>query len=290
MNNSAVTPRYPPLSDLLTEVATARTFGGVATHLLRVTEDAPFATHDLAAVISADQTLTSRLLRLAHSSFFELPRRITTVREAVVQLGFREVRSAMLASCVIEALPGAGRIPLRQFWHFSVVVAIIAESFGGLLHQRSDDAFAAGVLHNVGRLALDQCHPDMLALAIRTAVEARTSVSAAERELFGYSDADLGAGLVGRWNFPADVVDAVAHHELSLDALPDAGSLTATVARARLVARSSGMSDGVEAASVRALPVERDGGALSSHALALAGGIESVRQRAAAFLDHALNA
>ena len=74
-----------------------------------------------------DPALTAKLLHLANSAYYGFARRISTVRDAVVLLGFRAVRSAALASSIIDALPGSTLVEPTQLWRFSVTVGMVAE-------------------------------------------------------------------------------------------------------------------------------------------------------------------
>ncbi|MSQ35864.1 MAG: HDOD domain-containing protein [Dehalococcoidia bacterium] len=153
---------YPTLDELVNQIGELRPIGAVATRILQLTESERFSAHELATVISSDQALTAKMLRLSNSAYYGFPRRITTVRDAVVLLGFRAVRSATLASCVIDAVPGSTHINYKTFWHFSVTVAMLAELLGRAHRAHQDEAFTAGIVHNIGRLALDQQAPQAL--------------------------------------------------------------------------------------------------------------------------------
>ena len=88
----------------------------VAVRVLEIAEGTQFSAHELAQVVAAAQALTTKLLRLSNSAYYGFPRRISTVRNAVVLLGFRAVRSATLASCVIDTLPGGRLIDPITAW------------------------------------------------------------------------------------------------------------------------------------------------------------------------------
>jgi HD-like signal output (HDOD) protein len=231
-------------------------------------------------VISSDQALSAKLLRLANSAYYGFPRRITTIRDAVVLLGFRAVRSATLATCLVEALPGSNIIDYQQFWHFSLTVGTTAEILARAEGVRQDEAFTAGVLHNVGRLALDQYVPDGFAVAVRQARDQGTRLVDTEREVLGFTDPELGGALALHWNFPPDLADAVLHHALDPYALPSPGTLTGCVVRARVFV----ISDGLERDEPFEQPAEWSVPPLSV-ALNRGGGMEGLLERVEAFMD-----
>lgn len=275
------------LDEFVAEVAELRPLPAAAVRVLRIAEGQRFSAHELAQAIGADQVLTAKLLRLANSAYYGFARQITTVRDAVVLLGFRAVRSAALASSVIDALPGSVNLDYEQMWRHSVTVGMLAEVLARAYGRHQDEAFTAGILHNIGRLALDQQRPAVLQAARALSVERGISIWEAERALLGFTDVELGAGLALHWNFPQELVDAVALQELDVEALPDPDSLPAFVVRARLFARARGIADGLE----RPRPARPSGEWLMqpiAGSLDRAGGMNGIEERVRAFVDAAI--
>jgi HD-like signal output (HDOD) protein len=278
-------PEQPTLDSVVREIAELRPLPGVASAALHITDSDRFSAHELAKVISADQALTAKVLRLSNSAYYGFPRRIGTVRDAIVLIGFRAVRSAVLASSVMEVHRDPQSIDYRTFWRFSVTVGVLAELVAQSERGPFEEAFTAGVLHNIGRLALDQHMPDQFIECRRRAERDQMSMHEAERKVLGYTDAELGAALARHWSFPEELVDAVAHHPLNVYAVPDEeGSLTAYVVRARRFALAYGLSDSVEVPHVRMAPTEWSAPPLGD-VLARAGGMDGVLHRVGIFLD-----
>ena len=138
--------RHPTLDEVVNEVADLRPLGAVATRILEITEDDRFSAHELAQVIATDQALSAKMLRLSNSAYYGFPRTISTVRDAVVLLGFRAVRSATLASCVVDAMEGSANLNYHDFWHFSVTVGMLAEVLGRATDSHQNEAFTGGVM------------------------------------------------------------------------------------------------------------------------------------------------
>lgn len=273
----------PDIDKLVGEIAELQPLPVVATRVLRITDGEQFSAHELSQAIAADQALTAKVLRLSNSAYYGFPRRITTARDAVVLLGFRAVRTATLASCVIETVPG-GRVmdPMRA-WRYSMTVGLLAEVLARASRLHQDEAFTAGILHNIGRLALDQHRPLQLAKAKRIAEDRGVAAAQAEQEVFGFTSAELGGALALHWNFPPELAEVVAHHQLNLDALPNPESLAAYVIRARMFARSAGITDGFEAPLTRMGPSIWDDVAVQKQ-MAREGGMAGILERVDAFL------
>lgn len=272
---------------LVQEIAELRPLPSVALRVLKIAESEHFSAHELAQAIGTDAALTAKMLRLANSAYYGFPRRISTVRDAVVLLGFRAVRSATLATCVMETMPRGTDIDDRQFWHFSITVAMLAEVLARSARAHTEEAYTAGVLHNIGRLALDHHRPDALRRAVTLAEREEITLSEAETALLGYTDAQLGGALALHWNFPIELAVAVAEHDRPVAEFSNQTNLAALVVRARQFARDRGLTDGVEAEAVR----EPDRGWLIAPVapiLAHAGGIDGVIARASAFVEQTM--
>lgn len=281
-------PAHTDLELLAKEIGELRPLGAAAQQVLRITATDRFSAYEIANVIASDQALTSKMLRLANSAYYGFARRITTMRDAVVLLGFREVRAATLASCVIDAMPPSNHIAYERFWQYSLSIGMLAEVLARAERQQPDEAFTAGVVHNIGRLALDQHRPAMFGEALAYAGQHSVSLEEAERAVLGFTDAELGAALGRQWDFPAPLVAAIEHHDWKPEQLTEPQSLTGFIVRARAFARSHGSSDGVEPPAGRTDPPAEWLLPPLAPSLARVGGIEGLRERASSFLTNAV--
>lgn len=274
---------------LLHEVKELQPLPAIALRLIAMAEDGRFSAQDLAGTIRTDQALTLKILRLANSPAFGLPRRITSLREAIVLLGFREVRSLALGACVVDAtvrdrIAGA-MLDYEVFWVNSLVVAYFAQSLAEADGVDRDEAFTAGVVHNVGRLAMAQHRPDWLRETVLLARTESMTVHDAQVARLGFTDAELGAAIARAWSFPPRLVDAVAHHAWPLSRLGGAADLDTVVAKARRFARSQSVSDGVDTLPAQPLAPDSEWQLPRvSDSLRSLGGVPGVLERARAFL------
>jgi putative nucleotidyltransferase with HDIG domain len=182
--------------------------------LLRLVRRDDIDTTSLAAKISYDPGLTAKTLRLANSSFYGVPRHVTSVSDATVVLGLRTVRTLVTAA----ALAGSFKAPACQgfdfpgFWQHALSAAVSAKLVAATIGFDGETAFTAALLHDVGQLVLATSFPAQFAqvLAQRSAseIEARD----AERARLGIDHATLGALLAERWHFPREIVEAISHH------------------------------------------------------------------------------
>ena len=181
--------------------------------VLKVTRDEKASARDLAAVLQKDPALTARILRIVNSAYYGLGREIGTVSQAVVTLGTRAVTSLALSASVYK-LTADWRTttdPVR-FWRHSLEVAIasrmVAEASG---YSASEEAFVAGLLHDIGILVLEDSFPDKFK-EIKTRLSRGEGLSEIEDELWGTNHARVGKFLLEQWHIPSKLCDAVGHH------------------------------------------------------------------------------
>ncbi len=276
---------YPTLDELVAEVTDLRPMPATGTRVLELTDGDQFSAQDLSQTLAADQAITAKLLRLANSAYYSYPRRISTVRDAVVLLGFRTVRSATLASCVIETMAGAHELDLDEFWRFSIIVGAFAEILARETDSyQPDEAFTAGVLHNVGLLALDQHRPDLLRETLERSRNLGVPLHDVQLALLDFTDAQLGGALALSWNFPESLVASAEGYSLGDPELPGTPDLTANVASARAFALSLGISEGLDTVGPTPRPVAWEHAGVAG-ALRRSGGVDGVVERANAFVS-----
>lgn len=162
-------------------------------------------------LISTDPALTTLLLQLANSSFFNLSGKISSVSEALALLDLAYVKTmAQTAASVTspKAVPG---IHLQRFWEYSLNVAKVSRSLAGLVRQNQQAAFTCGLIHAIGELAMHLAMPEEMALLDKDTPPLDMRRAKAERRELGYCYATVGAGFARMWHFPQPMVDALEH-------------------------------------------------------------------------------
>jgi len=168
---------------------------------------------ELIAVVERDQALTGKLLRLANSAFFGQSRRVATIPRAVVLLGFSTVRNLALSVKVWETLgAGVSRSRLEELWRHAVAVALATKALATRLRAGDpEEAFTAGLLHDVGRLLLAMRFRDDYWRAVGGAGEVE-AVDRLETESLGIDHTEVGSWVLEAWNLPPTIVELVAQH------------------------------------------------------------------------------
>lgn len=202
----------------------------------------------IATQLELDPVLSSRVLRLANSSFFGGRRSMASIGDAVSVIGYKSLETLVVASGAQAAFTQVPGVNLRQFWLLAVATASSARQVARRLRADADTAYSAGLLQGVGHLILCQCHPQQ-AEAEFSSMRSLWGMALAEREqqVWGVNHAQISAIWVDKLGMPAAVGEAIAH---SLD--PLAGShhtLGRVVQMASHVASAIGTGDSAEQAA-----------------------------------------
>jgi len=203
----------------LEQILVLPTISAVHTQLDQLLQSETTSAEDVARVAALDQSITANVLRLANSALFGFQRQILSVKDAVALLGFKAVQVAVAAVSTFEAL---GRMEERNFdrtafWEHAVGCGTIARVIATRLDADQDHAFGAGILHDIGKVALDSHFHDYFAAALKAAAEGRTPILEAEQKLLPVTHEDVGRYLAQRWNLPEPLVEAIgSHHSLTV--------------------------------------------------------------------------
>lgn len=184
--------------------------------IIRLTEDPDSTVKDLEKEILKDQSLTSQVLKLANSTHYGYSRRISTISEATVLLGFQTIKSIALTTSVnthlLKELPGYG-LKKDMLWQQSLACAIISR----LISKKTkichpEQAYIAGLLRDIGKVILN-CYvtSEFYKIIDKVNDEGSTFIEA-EEELLGYNHAQVGANIARKWSFPANLVEAIEYH------------------------------------------------------------------------------
>jgi len=181
--------------------------------LVQVLDDENACSADVAAVIASDIAVTAKILQLANSSFFGCGRAVGTVAQAIPLLGLETLKSLTLSTALFtgDGLPARVRVFAEDLHEHSALIAELASHLAEPADRR--DAFAAGMMHDVGRLVLASTMPEEMDGA--TAMMRRPSPDA--QVVPATRHARIGGYLLGLWGLPPSVIDAVARHHDELE-------------------------------------------------------------------------
>ncbi|WP_319543501.1 HDOD domain-containing protein [uncultured Pseudodesulfovibrio sp.] len=202
---------------LLAAVEKMPAFPQSVNQVLKLTADINCSQRDLVEVVKRDPVFTLKILRLVNSAYFGLSREITSINQASVYLGLNTLKNVSLGLAAVGAIPkSAGkRMDMGGFWLHSLAVATATRMLGLKLGVSRDDAadyFAAGLLHDVGKVVFALYMPEEFEEATKRSAEPGVSFYQCERDVIGATHADIGAMLAQKWNLPVELHDAIARH------------------------------------------------------------------------------
>lgn len=200
---------------------------------------------DVASKIDRDPAVSSKLLRVANSSFYGLPRLVTTTEGSILVLGLKQVQNIVLGVSVVNAFPPAQGKPTfdrDKFWQHCAGVGLlsrmIAEQMG---LPTNGEEFSGGVLHDIGKIVIDQYFHEELVAAMELASKKQIPMLEAERETLGVTHAEIGGWLMHQWKLPPSLSQiAFFHHEPQ--AAANHKGLVALVSLADEVAKTCGLA------------------------------------------------
>lgn len=225
--------------DILAKVGDLPTLPAVAARINAEIENEALTAHLLGVIISEDVSLTARVLRLANSAFYGMPRQIASIERAVMVLGFETVKNLAMSISIFSFFKkGIGpRIDVIGLWNHSLGVAVSARILLSRIHPKlAEEAFLLGILHDIGKIILlNQCKDDMEQVCIHIGQDG-LSEEEAEMKVFGFTHQKIGALTIKEWKFPEVFVTGVQLHHFLPPMMKDGDEATAGLIRAVCVA------------------------------------------------------
>jgi putative nucleotidyltransferase with HDIG domain len=194
----------------------------------------------VADIIEMDQAMSSKVLRIVNCAFYGFRSKISSIPHAVMILGFNTVKNAIVSVSILDVFAIKEKFQgfdVKNFWGHSIAVAVISK----YLAEKSrvappEDAFIAGLLHDMGKLIMLQNFKDDFGLVWQKQHNDGLSFYDAERATLPVDHAQIGAYLAKKWQFPDSLINAIAYHHESKITAPDAG-LSVCVILANLFAK-----------------------------------------------------
>jgi putative nucleotidyltransferase with HDIG domain len=192
------------------------TLPAIAMQVNRMLQDYDSPLERLVALLEKDQSLVLRILRLVNSSFFGFQSKVNSVRHAVALLGYNTIRNAVVTVAVIDTLALKKNLKgfeITTFWEHATQVALTSRFLA--VHTRLvalEDAFTAGLLHDIGKVVLANYFPDELVRILEVQQTTGLTFLQAEQQLDSCPHALIGGLLVERWMLPEPLVAAIRHH------------------------------------------------------------------------------
>jgi signal transduction histidine kinase/HD-like signal output (HDOD) protein len=196
---------------------------------------------ELAALVAKDAGMTGKILSVAHSSAYHRGARQPNLEQAMVALGTDMIKTLVISDSVFQtfnSFPNSGATDLRAFWKQSLLAAVLARDLARHInYSQPEEAYLAGLLHNVGRLALLATAPKEYGFNFSARDD--EDLCAVEQRTLQITHAEAGAWLIERWQLDSFLADAVLYHHEPGERLEGAHPLIRVVRAAHLLAAHS---------------------------------------------------
>ncbi len=188
----------------------------VASKVLELSSDPNTSAQQLQQIIADDQAMTARILKIANSAMYSCSRKVKTLTEAIVMLGFNSIRSLVVTSAarnLYNTQKSTTGLKERLLWEHSIGVAFACRL---LVQERiprlAEEAFLAGLMHDIGKLVLNLRVPEEFDEIVQQVYNDNRAFNQTEMEILGFDHAEVGARLVNKWNLSPVLEDTILNH------------------------------------------------------------------------------
>ncbi len=212
---------------IISQLDSLPTLPTVAARLLQLTASSETSAKQIVQIIQTDQSTTAKILSLVRRASLGLGGAAVTVEKAVVLMGFDTVRNAVLSMKVFETFGPKGPAESSafnrlEFWKHSLAVACAAHLLAEKCSEPIDpeEVFVCGLLHDLGKVALDTCLPKSFERVVQLTDKSRACIADVERQVLGIDHTVIGRRLGERWSLPESVIHCMWLHHQGPEALP----------------------------------------------------------------------
>jgi HD-like signal output (HDOD) protein len=210
--------RRDPVMDALALIGDLPTLPVVALEVAALLDDSSSTPKQITEVMKTDQALTSKVLKLVNSAHYSIPGGVSSVERAIAFLGYNTIFQLLIGVSVLEfsRLGGSSGIDIRDFWKHSLGVAVASETIGKRIsYNKTEELFAAGLLHDLGKLALAKVAKKKFSQAVDLAKKDGIILLNAEREIGLPTHDEVGSALAQQWRFPPGLHAVISSHHRS---------------------------------------------------------------------------
>ncbi|MBI5895210.1 MAG: HDOD domain-containing protein [Desulfobacterales bacterium] len=187
----------------------------VVSRVMEITANPESGVQELMEAISIDPVLTAKVLKIANSAFYSRSGQIATLRQALVVIGFNEVRNLVLSSAVFNNFAKLSRAPgfdAHLFWRHSFVTGLACRMMARPMGLPGGESFVAGLIHDIGKLVMVMALPLEFTKMMKMTGNFGLEHVVAEKHLLGLTHEEVGLRLLKRWAFPQHLQSAVGYH------------------------------------------------------------------------------
>ncbi len=221
------------INDAVAQISHIATLPEITLKIIELVENPRSTAQDLNKLISNDPALCARILKVVNSAFYGLPGQIGSINRAIVLLGLNAVKNIVIAASLAKLFRGGRVSPhfsAKDLWTHSIAVGVMSKLIVGRLHNAlPDEAFLAGLIHDMGILVELQAFRDPLVEIAERATKENVRYIELETQIIGVDHQALGAGLTTKWKFPRSFQYVTGHHHNPMALAPEVRFLTCVV-------------------------------------------------------------
>ncbi len=187
----------------------------VALEVVEMVDNPKTSASKLGKVISTDQALTAKVLKIANSPFYGFPKKISTIDFAIIVLGYDALKEIVISISLVNSLQKKSDhyFDAKSFWDHSIASGVLARRLARDLKYRvSGEVFVGGLLHDMGLSVLHRDFRNEFKRIVEIARDTDLSFLEAEETVLGVTHADIGGWLAERWNLPDHLAEAIKYH------------------------------------------------------------------------------
>ncbi|NOS99192.1 MAG: HDOD domain-containing protein [Phycisphaerales bacterium] len=225
-----------------------------ALRLMQLAADEKSRVEELQSVIDADPSMTMRTLKLANSSFYGMPTRVSRTDKAITMLGVATIAKLASSTSVESAFRGikidAPGVNAKTPWRYSLSVAFATDVIAAEctvssavgVRRLSAEAFVTGLIHDIGTLVQAKLHTQAFNAAVNTSLKTGLPLTTVERRTIGIDHAQIGLRLAHHWSLPETLASGIGFHHDPLAAEPDHRALACVIHLAAQLVRRAGVA------------------------------------------------
>ena len=204
------------LKDRLEEMEELCTISQSITKILEAIDSPETEIEQVADMVKADQTIAMKVMRIANSIEYARGEQTTTLKDAIIRIGLEQLRILVAGIGIVENLEqseSAGPLDQQAFWDHALAVAVCSQRIANQCKGINPEvAFTAAILHDVGRVILQQVLPEEYTQVLKTADDLGIGLDLAEKRMLLSDHTTIAQSVLGSWNLPKDLVDAIGNH------------------------------------------------------------------------------
>ncbi|NLX12816.1 MAG: HDOD domain-containing protein [Phycisphaerales bacterium] len=201
----------------LARIGDIATLPEVTAKIISIVDDPKSTAHDLHHIIKNDPALATKILKVVNSAFYGLPGQVSDLDRAIVLLGLSAVKNIAISASISRLFTTekiSDKFNARDIWKHSVAVGVVTREFCCRIGKKAfaEEAFLAGLIHDLGLLIERQAFPEQLSDVIRSICKNNRPICEVEMEMLGADHQSLGSALAAKWKFPRPLQAVLGYH------------------------------------------------------------------------------